>query len=43
MATFEKLDGSKVKLTIQVKADVFEDAMQKAYIKCLEPRKNCLL
>ncbi len=33
MATFEKLDGSKVKLTIQVKADVFEDAMQKAYIK----------
>ena len=31
MATMEKLEGSKVKLTIEVPAADFEEAMQKAY------------
>ncbi len=33
MATMEKLDGSKVKLTIEVTAEAFEEATQKAYLK----------
>lgn len=33
MATMEKLDGSKVKLTITVTAEAFEEATQKAYLK----------
>ncbi|MBQ9833541.1 MAG: trigger factor [Clostridia bacterium] len=33
MATMEKLDGSKVKLTITVTAEEFEEATQKAYLK----------
>lgn len=32
MATMEKLEGSKVKLTIEVSADKFEEATQKAYL-----------
>ena len=31
MATLEKLEGSKVKLTIEVPADKFEEAVEKAY------------
>lgn len=31
MATLEKLEGSKVKLTIEVSADKFEEAIQQAY------------
>ncbi len=37
MATMEKLEGSKVKLTIEVAADEFEKAVQQAYLKT---RKN---
>ena len=33
MATMEKLEGSKVKLTIEVAADEFEKAVEKAYLK----------
>ena len=33
MATMEKLEGSKVKLTIEVGADEFEKAVEKAYLK----------
>lgn len=33
MATMEKLEGSKVKLTIEVSAEQFEAATQKAYQK----------
>jgi len=33
MATIEKLEKSKVKLTMEIPADVFADAMQKAYLK----------
>ena len=33
MATMEKLEGSKVKLTIEVAADEFEKAVQQAYLK----------
>ena len=33
MATMEKLEGSKVKLTIEVAADEFEMAVEKAYLK----------
>jgi len=32
MATLEKLEGSKVKLTIEVSAEKFEEATQKAYL-----------
>jgi len=32
MATMEKLEGSKVKLTIEVSAEKFEEATQKAYL-----------
>lgn len=37
MATIEKLEGSKVKFTIEVTAEDFETAVEKAYIKT---RKN---
>ena len=37
MATMEKLEGSKVKLTIEIGAEAFEDAVQQAYLKT---RKN---
>ena len=37
MATMEKLEGSKVKLTIEVAADEFAKAVQQAYLKT---RKN---
>ena len=33
MATMEKLEGSKVKLTIEIAADEFEKAVQEAYLK----------
>lgn len=33
MATMEKVAGSKIKLTIEVDADQFENATQKAYLK----------
>ena len=33
MATMEKLEGSKIKLTIEVAADEFEKAVEKAYLK----------
>ncbi len=33
MATLEKLDTNRVKLTIEVEKDVFADAMQKAFVK----------
>ncbi len=33
MATMEKLEGSKVKLTIEVAAEEFENAVEKAYLK----------
>ncbi|MBQ3201325.1 MAG: trigger factor, partial [Clostridia bacterium] len=37
MATMEKLEGSKVKLTIEIGAEEFEAAVQQAYLKT---RKN---
>ncbi len=40
MAAFEKLEGSKVKLTIEVGVEAFEAALEKAYLKT---RKNIAL
>ena len=37
MATMEKLEGSKVKLTIEIAADEFEKAVQEAYLKTRKP------